>query len=466
MQLLRSPARRLELLSAASSVVRPQGENGTNLPWLSAVRRRFVLRSDLDLLYDTENAIEHRLDDVGVAFVKASLASVSAHEAVDRLSVRFGVPVGQIEHDLQVFWDTVLAAPAVAPGRKGGAPAEWLDKRLDFPLVIELELTKICNWHCDFCYNVWKVSGDYEPYLRGKHLPFQSAKLILDEMAAKGAIRVRFSGGEPTLHPEFDEIIDYAGSLGLRMELFTNGSRMTPERVQRMADAGLGTMLVSVHGGEETHNRLAVNKQAYRHSMGSLELAAKHGITVVAETLVCHENTVEVDEMVRTLNGIGVKQIAFMPYVPFGPTDTRRAIPPRDLEKLIARAKTVATPDTQFGVPCAPRHCLEPAPKQITEPVSAEFSNHCAAGVLWASISYDGQIRHCPHSSIFAGNIAEGIEKVWQERVAPTVLAALAPQNEECGGCSQFDSCRGGCHLDRVKTYPKQQLFHLIGGCA
>src|SRR5262249_45032944 len=121
---------------------------------------------------------------------------------------------------------------------------------------------------------------------------------------------------------------------------------------------------------------------------------------------------------------------------------------------LIAACRKATNGRVDFRVPCAPRHCLTVEPQPIDAPVAAEFDDHCAAGLLWASVSYDGHVRHCPHSAVFAGSVAEGIGPVWRERIVPTVRAALEPTDAACGVCGQFAACRGGCHLPRVRSYP------------
>lgn len=424
-----------------------------NLPELATLKRRFVLRPEIALLYDKVAGVELQLNASALHFVQRTFEAASWQEAQAALIRELPVPMERVQADLLRCWTSILEAPAHAPKRRGGAPIQWLDAALPFPLVLEIELTSVCNWHCDFCYNVWKVSDDYTPHLSERHLPLTVARSILDEAHQNQCMRIRFSGGEPTLHPQFDELVNYAGSLGFRIELFTNGSRITAERAHLLAQSGVRTMLVSLHGDEQQHNQFAVHKNAYSQAMRAMTLALENGIDVVAETLVCAENIDGLERMVETLNALGVRRIAFMPYVPFGPQDKRRSVAPRDVERLIGRAKAVATPDTVFGVPCAPRHCLETTPTPIDEPVSDSFTNHCAAGVLWASVSFDGRLRHCPHSAVFAGNVEEGIAKVWQERVVPTVRAALAPDHDACGTCGQYHACRGGCHLGKVTTY-------------
>jgi radical SAM protein with 4Fe4S-binding SPASM domain len=339
------------------------------------------------------------------------------------------------------------------PVRKSGAPEEWSAYDHAFPLALEIELTKICNWRCDFCYNVFKVFDNFEPVTQGRHLPLDAVELVMAEAYESGCLRLRFSGGEPTLHPDFDRIIGSGGSYGFDMELFTNGSRITPARADYLASNRLRVMLVSLHGNAATHNRLADHQRAHEQSLRAMSLAVERGITVIAEALLFADNAGEMLDVAQRVADLGVKDLSLMPYVPFGPADPRRPIPGRQVANLVDTLKLRGPAGMRYRVPCAPRHCLSSEPSPIDTPVAEEFDNHCGAGLLWASVSYDGRFRHCPHSNVYAGHVADGVGKLWRERMRPRIRGIIAEAEAACGGCSQFGACKGGCHLSLVQSY-------------
>ena len=419
----------------------------------AASAARFAFRPEVNLLYDRRNGIEHHLDAVAVDFVRATLSSESGAETVARLKGLYAASDEVLTADLESLWTAMLAIKRNgAPKRRGGGPLEWMSAALDFPLALEIELTKICNWNCDFCYNVWKIEPNYTPSSDDRHLPLERVRQILDEAARANCLRVRFSGGEPSLHPQFREIIELACSYDFDVELFTNGSRMSKELVQHFAALGLRVMLVSLHGREDTHKRMAANRGAYAHAIGAMAAARQAGITVIAEMLVCEENIGEVSQVLEQLREIDVQHLSLMPYVAYGEADKRRTVDLRRVADLIASleaAGRLKSADT-IRVPCAPKHCLSEEPQMPDTAAPDAFDNHCAAGSLWASVSYDGRVRHCPHSNAYAGSIETGIGILWREKIVPTVREAILPRSSACSGCAQFAACRGGCHLNRV----------------
>ncbi|WP_298145912.1 radical SAM protein [Flavobacterium sp.] len=88
-----------------------------------------------------------------------------------------------------------------------------------------IEITDRCNLTCPTCY-----AGSSPTY--GRHRTFDEVKKMLDTIVAneKEPDVVQISGGEPTLHPEFFEILDYAKSLPIKhLMVNTNGIRIAQE---------------------------------------------------------------------------------------------------------------------------------------------------------------------------------------------------------------------------------------------
>lgn len=94
-----------------------------------------------------------------------------------------------------------------------------------------------CNLACGYCNEYDKVS---EP------VPFATMTRRLDKLRALGASAIIISGGEPTLHPQLDDIIRHARGLGMLVGLITNGYYLTKERIERLNQAGLDYMQISV----------------------------------------------------------------------------------------------------------------------------------------------------------------------------------------------------------------------------
>lgn len=111
------------------------------------------------------------------------------------------------------------------------------------PREIQLEVTGACNLACTMCL----VS--YRPKLgkRSGALPFERFRQIVDELPRLE--RLTLQGlGEPLLAPRLIDMVAYAAERGVDVGFNTNAQLLTPERSQRLVEAGVGWLHVSVDG--------------------------------------------------------------------------------------------------------------------------------------------------------------------------------------------------------------------------
>lgn len=85
---------------------------------------------------------------------------------------------------------------------------------------LSVELTNICNLHCGYCLR----DEDALYHSRTEFIsPGLLQQILSDAQQVAGFTHVGFTGGEPTLHPNFAEIIDICGAVGFRVSFVTNG---------------------------------------------------------------------------------------------------------------------------------------------------------------------------------------------------------------------------------------------------
>lgn len=84
------------------------------------------------------------------------------------------------------------------------------------PQTIQLIPTEVCNLNCSFCSLKNKQQTQ---------LSLEQIKKILDDFKSLGAKAVEITGGgEPTLHPQINEIINYAYDNGFKIGMISNGT--------------------------------------------------------------------------------------------------------------------------------------------------------------------------------------------------------------------------------------------------
>lgn len=96
-----------------------------------------------------------------------------------------------------------------------------LDGHIPVPRMVSFWPTTICNYNCSFC--LYKRENTKEH----KVADTESTMWMIDQIAAAGVRSLEFSGGgEPTLHPDFEIIAEYAYNRKLKLGLFTNGTNL------------------------------------------------------------------------------------------------------------------------------------------------------------------------------------------------------------------------------------------------
>lgn len=88
------------------------------------------------------------------------------------------------------------------------------------PRRLSVELANICNLHCSYCFradeNLYSSHAEF--------FPIELLRRVLAEArSAANVTRINFTGGEPTLHPQFAETIKTIGDAGLTVSFVTNG---------------------------------------------------------------------------------------------------------------------------------------------------------------------------------------------------------------------------------------------------
>lgn len=118
---------------------------------------------------------------------------------------------------------------------------------IDLPLKrVHIELTNICNFECVFCPKAQMK----RPY---GYMNVELAKRIIDELKSNNICdKITFHiMGEPTLHPNFFEILDYAQEKKINVGLTTNGAGLSGEVGRRLITYNIHQIDISLQTPDE-----------------------------------------------------------------------------------------------------------------------------------------------------------------------------------------------------------------------
>ena len=127
--------------------------------------------------------------------------------------------------------------------RKARSVREFVRGLVDtaHPLLVQIIPIRRCNIDCGYCNEYDKVSSP---------VPTDTMKHRIDRLAHLGTSVVAFSGGEPMLHPDLDDLIRHIRGRGMLAGLITNGYFLVPKRIQELNDAGLDFLQISIDNVE------------------------------------------------------------------------------------------------------------------------------------------------------------------------------------------------------------------------
>ena len=127
-----------------------------------------------------------------------------------------------------------------------GATCDYGIHSVNPPALAVMDITNRCNFHCPVCFA--ETDGQRGHYF----LALEQVREMLQSLVNRPVPcrRIQFSGGEPTLHPEFPRILGTARELGFtHVQVATNGSRfVNPDYTRRCEEAGLHTLYLQFDG--------------------------------------------------------------------------------------------------------------------------------------------------------------------------------------------------------------------------
>ena len=180
---------------------------------------------------------------------------------------------------------------------------------LSLPALYTYEITSVCNNKCIGCGSASiKENNGHSSNWKG----------ILD-IIIPSAENIRISGGEPTLHPQFESIIQYINQKQTAFVLFTNGrwqkAKKTIKALQE-CDYFKGA-LVSLHGHQEKiHDDFVGFQGAFSETIANIERATSAGLTVATNTILTDSACGYVEEIHALASELGVECVRFARFIP------------------------------------------------------------------------------------------------------------------------------------------------------
>jgi radical SAM protein with 4Fe4S-binding SPASM domain len=191
-----------------------------------------------------------------------------------------------------------------------------LEGKMVYPLMAVVYPSYVCNHNCQGC--------SYEELNRKENVfldPKNFVKLLksLHSLEVKS---IEFSGGgEPTLHPQFCELVNWALKEGFELGLLTNGSLLSGRIADLVVDH-FTYIRVSIDASDmRVYNRIhrPLEIHGFETILNNLEevlskkIKKNSKLTVGAKVLVCQTNMNFIEDIVNLTKDIGCDYVQFKP---------------------------------------------------------------------------------------------------------------------------------------------------------
>ncbi len=331
------------------------------------------------------------------------------------------------------------------------------------PVLSELAFTYKCNLKCQFCYAGCNCTTN--PTGSDKELSLAEFKQIIHTIYTEAKVpSISFTGGEPTLRPEIlIACTRYAKELGMRVNLITNGTLIDQAYAEKLVNAGLDSVQVSIEGTTpSTHDILVHHKGAFEKSIKTVRIFKKLGIHVHTNTTLNKKNAEDCIRLPEFVKELQLDRFSMNLVIPTGSSvfNDGLVINYSEVGNII---KQIQKKSIEQGVEFM---WYSPVPLCMFNTITNDLGNKgCAACDGLLSIAPNGDVLPCSSYDQAVGNLIESdFSKVWEGKNAK-YFREKKFAHELCSSCDSLAACNGACPL-YWRSLGYQELEDIAGKIA
>jgi radical SAM protein with 4Fe4S-binding SPASM domain len=293
---------------------------------------------------------------------------------------------------------------------------------LGLPISLSFEPTTSCNLRCPECpsglRSFTRPTGMLKEELFHK---------TIDELASTLHYLTFYFQGEPYLHPQFLEMVQYASKKKLYTATSTNAHYLTEANARKTVESGLDRLIISIDGTtQETYQSYRVGGKLEKVVAGAKNIVSwKKKLNsstpyLIFQFLVVKPNEHQIDEVYQLAKEIGIDEV---------------------------KLKTAQIYDYEMGselIPSLDKYSRYQLQKDGTYKIKNQLLNHCWK--MWHScvITHDGLVVPCcfdkdAHHQL--GNLQQlSFEKVWKSSTYHKFRSLLLKSRSEieiCKNCTE-----------------------------
>ena len=322
------------------------------------------------------------------------------------------------------------SSPAAKPAAK---------RKVQAPLAVLAELSHRCPLQCPYCSNPVQLER------ASNELDAAGWCRVMDEAVAMGVHQIHFSGGEPTVRKDLEELVKYASDAGLYTNLITSAVLLSKERVEKLAELGLNHIQISFQDSEGANaDRIGGFKGGHKKKLEVAAYVRQAGLPLTVNAVMHRQNLHHLEDVINMAveldaERLEVAQVQYYGWAlknraAFMPTYEQLAWATEVVEKARERLKGILVID--YVVPDyyarRPKVCMGGWGRQFININPAGLVLPCHAAESIPSLKFDSVKDH-------------SLAWIWENSESFNKFRGTDWMPEPCQSCERREIDWGGC---------------------
>jgi len=313
------------------------------------------------------------------------------------------------------------------------------DKRIGFPMAMLAELTHRCPLQCPYCSN---------PLVLEKADSELSTEQWIDVMRQArdlGILQIHFSGGEPALRTDLEDLVAAATDINLYSNLITSGVNIDEARAQKLAKLGLAHVQISIQDSEEEQsNKIGGHRNGHQLKLAAAKAVRTAGLPLTLNAPVHRMNIEHLEatiEMAVELDAARL-EVAHVQYYGWAYHNRDSLMPTRAQLEWATKVVEKAREDLHgvlvidYVVPDyyakKPKSCMGGWGRQFLNVTPSGKVLPCHAAESITNLEFDSVTE-------------KPLSEIWQSSIAFEKFRGIDWMPDKCRSCERREIDWGGC---------------------
>lgn len=376
----------------------------------------------------------------GEELIMFQLYNHSAQESLKKFLYQMGYNQNQIDEKINLFENKLNNDG----WKRTSMPENWALKLQ----LVYLNLTSNCNYRCVYCYQGAEKKINYNQHA---FIKLKDLEIILGKIKKINQdCEIVITGGEPFLHSDIFEILQFVEQQDFKYAILTNASLINEKCALKLSELkNLVTIQVSIDGITESVHNLTRGDTFYL-TMAGIKKIIKYKIPFSVAPTVHNGNSSEIYELARLAfmnnGGFSPNMLMKFPHCPALGFEVNTD----NLLKVLIEVEERTVKD--FGEKLAREKFQQskiPIPNNKNQFI-------CGTGYSLVNIDWNGDVYPCHllmDERLKIGNlITDEFNEIFQ-KARDLGIRTMSYEIEKCKDCHFMTTCRGGCKAAAFYAY-------------